>query len=67
MQYGGADYSSLLRVHGRMLRELFFPPEVAPAPSVNYTSDSTDVVTDFDPITTPPNAFELQFGLAYYE
>jgi hypothetical protein len=40
-------------------------PEALPA--TDTTSEEMDVVVPFDPTQTPPNAFEQQFGGAYYE
>lgn len=62
----GARYSNLFHGFAFELADLFFA-EIELLAVTDLTSEPTEIVTDFDPYTTPPGPFEQQFGQAYYE
>jgi len=62
----GSQYSNKLYSVSSEIAELFYP-ELEIGRVTDYTTGPTEVVENFDPYTTPPGTFELQFGQAYYE
>jgi hypothetical protein len=63
----GAYYCYSLQGLGELLRDLLFDDVLGAKKPANYCAESTDRVKPFDPNTTPPNAFDQQFGSAYYQ
>jgi hypothetical protein len=58
-------YGARLLVAGILLTGVLYPD--IDTPSTGSGEELTGKVVGFDPDTTPPNAFEQQFGQAYYQ
>ena len=63
----GTTYSTMLHIPAAKVALLLHHDIQPTVPTLDTTSDPVDVVRPFDPATTAPNAFEAQFGNAYFE
>ena len=63
----GTEHSVVFHVPAALMAGLVFPDIAGTVPEIDTTSPESDRVWPFDPATTPPNAFEAQFGSAYVE
>lgn len=67
VKLGTFYYVAELEIDGLKYKDLFFLDDESLSGERRAAEIEDDLVTNFDPGTTPPNAFEQKFGPAYFQ